>query len=135
MKWIRQEDPNGCVVASMAMVLGITYKQARKLGEPAFGRDRLTTYSMEEILSNFGWATMRRWRCNPVTNKFREAWPLAPFAPIHICSIQMSNGHHSVVMDKDGRIYDPADESRKDLLNPAFKRVNEMCGFWKVTTI
>ncbi len=107
IKHVLQEDPMGCLVATFAMVLGITYEQAAEKmgGRPRYGHTYYCDMWEQNLFDN-GWAVQRRWCVTQPGNKKREVWPPLPWADLHECEVQTSM-IHSVLMLRDGTVLDP----------------------------
>lgn len=111
IRYVRQLDECGCALACTAMVLGLTYEEAReRFGDPGNGWGPMR---WEEELARAGWAWQFLWRGDQRTNQHRTPWPLAPWAELHMLGV--AGGRHQVLMLGDGLILDPWDESRKTL--------------------
>lgn len=128
---VPQEDANGCGPACLAMVTGVTYREARdwfrcrawqnaqkdgrvlndaekEAVEPHdFARLGITHFGIEHYLSEHGFAYARMFTTRR-PDEPREPWPPAPIAAAHICAFQMTTGTHYVVWLRDGRVLDPA---------------------------
>lgn len=111
ISYVKQLDECGCAMACTAMVLGITYEEARaKFGNPGngWGPSR-----WEEELAKEGWAWQFIWRYSQRTNQLREPWPPKPWTDLHMLGVW--GGRHQALLLGDGSILDPWDESRKTL--------------------
>jgi hypothetical protein len=137
IRWVRQEDPNGCWVASMAMVTGKTYAEVKaETGHMAERGGHC--WATDQYLAQNGFALARYWQHDQFHghaengawfNNKRDPWPLPPFAPVHICQVRTSMGH-VVVMLADGTVLDPATPQQKRLSDYAV--VDKIAGVWKV---
>lgn len=112
IRFVRQEDPRGCLVACVAMVTGHSYQSAREwfanIGKTFAGPDGgLLDIDVMAYLGTYGYAYDRRYRWWGA-NRPRENWT-KPFAPAHIVAVA-SNGAHAVVMTREGFVFDPADD-------------------------
>jgi hypothetical protein len=128
IKHVRQEDPYGCGHACLAMILGKSYSDVRaELGDPGRGQ---THQLWLEMLGRHGHTYQHFFRYNPVTNQPREPWPLQPWAPVHLASVDAGHGpgSHVIVINHDGTVLDPARDtpSRFD----AYGGVIWMLGIW-----
>lgn len=113
--WVRQEHANGCGAACFAMLTGRTYAEAVAHMDP---RDwtvhGCTTAELDALLAEDGFAVARKYA--HVTGNERPAWPVAPFAPRHLCQVTLYDGvRHFVVMDCLGHVFDPNDYRPRDL--------------------
>lgn len=157
--WVRQEHENGCVVASVAMVLGATYKEVHDaLAPQVWWYDHKEPYAQDDTerearwhkgtdfsvrgmdsmdayrwLQTKGYAMQLRyrylWGREPVEN-----WPPNPWAPIHMCSVLTpSDNWHEIVMLGNGTLLDPnrAPGTWEEKFS-FYKQVGHVCGLWKV---
>jgi hypothetical protein len=107
LRWVRQEEPNGCVAATLAMMLGTDYWSAAAMLRPH--ADCYSSIALQEVLYDHGWA-----KC-PIGRKRadgseREQYPPEPFAPVHRISVKFSKDsglYHSILWMRDGSILDP----------------------------
>jgi hypothetical protein len=135
MQHVRQEDPAGCVCASLAMVTGRSYATVKL--DPLFrGVDwsvGITHQSAEMYLALTGFASglVYRWLPGIIDGKQPqiERWPPEPFAPSHIVSI--NGGRHNVVWLPDGTVLDPMQEAPRRLDDCG--DVAYVLGIWRVT--
>lgn len=103
---VRQEHPDGCGVAAVAMVTGETYAEvvadlARMGLDLSIGG--LAKPHIERLLAARGYVWRTVYRAGTLI------WPPAPFAPVHIAAVrqQPSGRAHFVVMLDDARVLDP----------------------------
>ncbi len=107
MRHVRQEEPDGCGVACLAMLTDATYEEVAKtvvaigLGNPSDLKPEI----MRRYLEAHGWFT----RCVLTRAEAGGRWPPEPFAPAHCAMVQrtMSSPGHWVVMLGDGGVLDP----------------------------
>ena len=103
MKHVKQQDPNGCGLACVAMVAGdhVTYEMARSvwlnkchgdIRRILAGGDGLRIYEVMDLGHLFGIKT----------------WPLMAPAIVQVRSRSNQNNWHYVVVTEDGTILDPA---------------------------
>lgn len=59
-----------------------------------------------------------------------DPWPIEPFAPIHIVFLY-DEGPHGVIMDHEGRIYDPNDKDKRRM--DEYYRIYRIVGVHKVS--
>ena len=112
---VRQDDRYGCVVACCAMVSETSYADvAADLGAPGRGFTRDTWM---EYLARRGFAVQFHYRYDCIAGKTRDPWPLAPWADLHLCSVDAGHGDgsHVVVMRADGSVLDPVTDSPRRL--------------------
>lgn len=117
IRWVRQKEPNGCLCATLAMILGVTYSDARNmLGEPS-AAGCYSGYKARQILQEHGWALcqVNRKRTDGTERDLRR---VQPFALLHLVTVKVesvSPTFHSVVMLRDGRVLDPLDRAPRRL--------------------
>ena len=119
MNYVAQEHEEGCVVACLAMILGIPYWSAQGLlGGPPI--DGILPIEAEQILAMSGWA------CQLILRRPCMPWPPAPWAPCHLVRVEyfekcegmmVAGCSHMVVMDHDGVILDPQRPGRYTIGN------------------
>lgn len=131
LRYVAQEEPQGCAVACLAMILGCTYAEARARIHVDTSKG-ITSTVYDGALVEAGFALARVYRHDPVRGVKREAWPPPPFAPIHIASTETAQGGHAVVMLVDGTVLDPWDRSRTTLRHPDYLAVHCVAGIWRV---
>src|ERR1051325_3372369 len=117
MRHVRQQDPNGCLVACLAMVTGNTYEVVRDelaaLGLTFGAGGGATEFDLIGYLTDHGFAIGRKYRWHG-RNVERTEWPAAPFAPVHIVGVNGA-GRHGVVLLGDGRtVLDPEHDQPRD---------------------
>jgi hypothetical protein len=119
VRWVAQEDDAGCGAATLAMLTGRTYREARDLIDSLWPNVKDWTadgngsneFDLDRCLYADGFFIQRRyssWRDNGTS----AILPFPdPFAPAHYCMVrQPSNSYHFVVMLADGRVLDPMRE-------------------------
>lgn len=120
VKFVRQEDRRGCVIACLAMVLGKTYAEVVKdfyhdFTEEGFDLERACMY-----LADNGAQIIEKRRLWYNRKDFSRAEILKPFAPVHIVSVQQffdSESSHAVVMDENGVIFCPDGATHLEILD------------------
>lgn len=133
VKYVRHRVENDCVIACLAMITGEDYEDAFK-GVEAQWHLRGAHEGMEAwsaYLAARGYALQDISHDYEPEDRLIEPWPLAPFAPIHLCFVY-DQGEHATVMLADGRILDPNDPMITRL--DQYRRVYRMVGVWKVRT-
>ena len=132
MGWVKQEDVNGCVVASLAMIVGKSYAEVKaELPPKDLSTGAFTAFTAESYLYEHGYVLLKKWKHICSLDKDREQWPVEPFAPVHY--VQVVNGDqgkaHAVVLLENGDVLDPwADATPKKLTD--YAQVNEIIGVW-----
>lgn len=129
--YIAQGDVDGCLVACVAMVTGCTYEEIRARVAPSY-QGGIHTVIAHDLLADLGYAVMVRYRHIPHLRRDREVWPCPPFAPVHICGVNVPSGHHAVVLRADGRVLDPWNPARTSLAHPDYRSVDHIDGIFKV---
>lgn len=136
ISYVKQPNSYGCMVASVAMVVGRSYEQIeRECAAACFRKPEcpgIGEIEAFELLHRYGFAIQRRFRFDPVTQTERPVWPCDPWAPIHIAQVHATQGPHAVVMLQDGKVLDPFDESRKSLRDPLYTHLDWIAGIWRV---
>lgn len=118
IKFVKQEDRKGCVAACLAMITGKTYKQVTGDFENDFSADGLTSDDMISYLSDHGYSVIKKSVETTTHKDFAREELLRPFAPMHILTVQWyAEGRytHVVVMDADGKIYDPYETPEEEV--------------------
>lgn len=157
--WVKQEHENGCVVASLAMVLGVSYATVHDElapqicwydhSEPYADTDaereakwhKGTDFSLRGMSSEdaYRWLEREKRYATQLRHKYIwghepvPEWPPKPFAPIHMCSVLTpSNNWHEIVMLADGELLDPNRAPGTWEENFSFyKQVGHVCGLWR----
>jgi hypothetical protein len=124
--WVRQEDAEGCGIATLAMICGRSYAEVKATvdgwseTQNDWEKSGCTHYTLDRYLAFDGWFLQRRY----------DAWdelPKEPFAPIHYASVeQPSKRNHFVVVLADGAVLDPFREGRFRLSD--WPKVNQLVG-------
>jgi hypothetical protein len=113
LRLVRQEDANGCMIACLAMVAGLTYAAARALFHPWYFEQAafngFPLCDIESVLGELGYASIVRHEHCHFAACDRAAWPPDPWADRHICSVVPASGRgtHGVVLRGDGAVLDP----------------------------
>lgn len=109
---VQQKHRLGCELASVAMVLGLSYDDLASQYEFDDKNERPLKFIPELVLAenNIAW-------CRKYPSMGGE-WPPAPFAELHLASVTHTEGvqmAHLVVMKADGTVLDPWDEQHTAL--------------------
>jgi hypothetical protein len=136
-EWVRQEDAGGCSAATLAMIVGCTYEEAKQQIDSQlwwkFGQDEpaldpvdwsdgggVSSYHLDRSLYAHGFFKQTHY----------AAWGhdlTVPFAPVHWAMVQQpSNNHHFVVMRDDGVVLDGMREGEYRLTD--WPKVLQVCG-------
>ncbi len=131
-RWIGQEDPNGCLVACAAMILGtdFAYMDAtlRKAGVRN-DAEGLAQNRLENWLAEQGFA-LQQVMIFGVENRRREPWPPLPWADLHLCNVHVTQNYHGVIMLADGTVLDPLGPEPRKLRD--YRAVNSVAGVYRV---
>ncbi len=117
LRWIGQEDAQGCGAAVLAMLTGQTYAAVKadmdadpwvcEGGERNWAAHGLTSHVLDRYLAARGYFLRRIYDAWGIV----ESWPPEPFAPLHFARVRQPSGHgHFVAMDRTGRVFDPLRE-------------------------
>lgn len=110
VSYVAQEDRNGCLLACIAMILGVPYAEVRAdFTARDVTRESFCITDADHYLVDRGFAVARKYRpCN--WNNTQRYWPPAPFAEVHLCAVQATpqSPFHAVIMLSHGTVYDPA---------------------------
>jgi len=137
VRYVAQPNGYGCSIACVAMVLGKTYDEM----EAWFLDAGLTRERMEKglwrgiyyaALHRHGFALVERWHHDPIANVKGPVWPIAPFAPVHICAVDVTVGSHAIVMAGDGTVLDPFKRERTTIDHPDYHKVDSITGVFQV---
>lgn len=110
---VRQEHPEGCLIACLAMVSGKTYADV----DAMFVRDRysdggLNDYQVFDFLAAEGWFWRHVHQYTHIgPSKLRPTWPIPIETDLAIYRVDAGRGgplSHGVVVTGDGTAYDPA---------------------------
>ena len=137
MDWVAQEDPAGCGAATLAMLAGCTYEEAKSqvdemlwdydgVCEPKpvnWNEGGMTQYHLDRALYAHGFFKQTRYAS--------WGWDLSlPFAPLHWAIVQQpSNNFHFVAVDHDGTAFDPMQCEPRRLSD--WPKVVQLCGLVK----
>jgi hypothetical protein len=137
VRWVGQGDAGGCGPATLAMLTGCTYEEAKdtidSLAWVKHGSDGATRQSVDWS-DGGGMSTYHLDRCLYAHGYFKQthyaAWGhdlTQPFAPLHYAMVrQPSNNHHFVAMLADGTVLDPMREGEYRLSD--WPEVVQVCG-------
>jgi len=137
MKYVKQEQKLGCVIACIAMILEEDYWTIRNNFPKKRFKDEIgvdTGLSIEWDASSYlfekGYICYTKWRNVFYSQEDRtEEDFLTEFAPIHILSVELHGHAHACIL-KDGIIYDPYREGEYTFKD--YEKINMMIGFWKI---
>ncbi len=129
VRWVAQEEGQGCAVACVAMILGTSYWSARTLFphfDPAVG---LCSADVLRVLGEYGYAYNSKFPHYSPERRDRSVWPVKPFAPLHLVATR-TGGWHAVVMTSAGEVFDPLQYAPQ--LLRWYPEVLEIHGLWRV---
>ena len=111
MRWVGQDDANGCGVAAAAMLAGRSYADVLALlPQPEAVRSGggvSLQFTMDQLMTELGFALAKRYPA--WMNTYRSEWPPAPWGDRHLCQVYSASGRaHFVVMLRDGTVLDPS---------------------------
>lgn len=118
IRHVAQEEPNGCVAATLAMVIGVGYQTATTILADRKHGDCYSTVAAFQELWRRGWRTLPVGRVRNEAREVIRQYPPEPFADLHIVSVKVSAGspvYHSVVWCRDGTVLDPLTEEPRTL--------------------
>lgn len=131
MKYVAQEESGGCMVATIAMIVGKTYAEIRAMCEDSY-QDGIHWIIAADILADLGYATMSRYHHHPRLKSERGIWPCAPFAPAHFIVLEATQGPHAVAADAFMKVFDPFKRERESLAHPDYGKIHHIEGIFKV---
>ena len=132
VKYVEQDEKNGCGIACLAMVLGTTYAEVRKHFETDFEKKGVPFDRLVEYLGECGHQIVKKEVLNWEHVEFTRQEMLKPFAPMHIVNVQQqfdSKDRHCVVMDANGKLYCPSGQTQETI--QTVYAVHEVAGLWK----
>lgn len=129
--YVAQEESDGCLVACIAMATGRTYAEIRAIVAASYSGG-IHSVIAHDVLADLGYAVMVRYKHIPHLKRNRDAWPIAPFAPVHICGVDATTGPHAIVLLDTGEVYDPWTRDRHDLLHSDYTQIDHIDGVFKV---
>lgn len=87
IRHVRQIDPMGCIIASLAMMSGRTYEDLRPEFPDLEERGGLDFRHTEDWLYRHGYAWQVIYKYHPPGNSERPVWPAPPWADVHMCEV------------------------------------------------
>lgn len=136
MKHVQQKHSQGCLVAALAIVLGLEYDEALSILEPSGNepdwRHGFTFVDFDNALVERGWAVARKFRWLR-GNIERQPWPPAPWANVHLALVRCTeNTSHAVILLRDGTVMDPLASSPRKLTD--YVSVDNVAALTPLTT-
>ena len=136
--WLEQVDTAGCGIACLAMLMGTTYARVREAFPRFCNNCGIDPPHMDHFLAVNGYAVQRIYPERYHDGKQNAPWPPKPFAERHLVLVRqtlkdISADSHYVVMDWQGRVYDPADPHYTPSKLSRYFAVDWVAGVAKVT--
>lgn len=137
VEYVAQPNGYGCTIACVAMIVGKTYDEVEAWtlaqGLPRTRMEQgMWSGQYLESLDRHGFSYACRYRCDPFINGVqRPTWPPSPFAPVHICQVDVAAGSHAIVMLADGSVFDPFKRERTSLAHPDYRAIDQVIGVWR----
>lgn len=119
----------GCLVACIAMVMDLSYWDARYLFPHFDPEQGVCSSDGLRVLGEYGWAYSSKYPHYSPERRDRRIWPVDPFADVHLVSV-LRGGYHAVILLRDGRVLDPLSSLPTSLHR--YPEVLEIHGLWKV---
>jgi hypothetical protein len=114
---MKDETQSDCAIACIAMILGCSYNAVYEDMYDDFEKNGVSFKRALEYLADHGLSVItKEWKCYQDIRKNNKRMK-EPFADIHLVRVrQYANKSmlHSMVMDKNGRVYDPSPFGRSN---------------------
>lgn len=127
IKYVEQEGPT-CTIACLAMILGVEFRQVeRHFQFPEDGR----LIRMSDYLGDHGYSILLKEALYHAFPRFGFTEMCKPFAPSHILHLKRyadQEVQHVVVMDQNGKLFDPA---QKVCVLDDFYMLTRVLGIWR----
>ncbi len=110
IRYVPQKHENGCAVACMAMVTGLSYEYIASRFEVNLEREGMLREHTRGFICDHGFAALEMIAYGTTDVRASNERLRRPFADVHIVSVLPkadSKMNHALVMDARGRIYDP----------------------------
>jgi hypothetical protein len=135
IRYVKQEDAHGCGLAVLAMLTGQTYGQVKsdllEMGcdrPDGFAERGIDFEVVNEYLRRKGYAITKMWANCPIT---KQPNSLVPFSELCYANVEQQSGNwHFIVIQGDGTILDPLDQSPKTL--QSYNRVGSITAVHKL---
>lgn len=127
MDWVRQEDPDGCGVAVLAMLTGQTFAEVDATVKRDAKDHTVKSHEMSTYLWDRGYFLRRIMLASLAPE---GGWPPAPFAPMHYLDVRSPTGAggHWIAMDDEGGVLDPWEPKRNGRPASFYKVAYEAVG-------
>lgn len=132
IKFIKQEEDYGCVIACMAMVLGETYSSVRRHFLNDFSKKGISFKETIGYLADKGFQIIHKEVGFYNHIDFSRKEMLKPFAPVHIVLIRNcydAKMTHVVVMTNKGKILCPQETPEVEIKE--CYQISDVWGFYK----
>ena len=132
IKYVAQEQEYGCVIASIAMVLGWKYRDVAAYFENDFSKRGINAELAETFLCERGFSVIEKRAKGFMDVYASNKRMLVPFAAVHLISGTQfidSKTNHCFVMDAKGKIFNPGSTKPQNALTDYYF-INRVFGFW-----
>lgn len=134
---VKQEEPYGCVIACIAMILGKTYQEIKSMlpTDRGYGnRNGMTSHDMISFLWLHGYIGLEFYKCESHTQRMRELneW-LKPVATFNKVSVINEYGPHAILWMPDGRVFDPNKYGVHSITD--YKEYHSLTAFWNLSAV
>lgn len=129
IRWVPQREGMGCAVACVAMLMGLSYWNARALFPHFDPAEGVLPLDAVRVLGEYGWASIEKFEHYSPERRARRRWPVKPFAPVHLVPVS-TTGWHAVLLLADGTVMDPLTPERRRLSD--YPTVHSIIGLWRV---
>jgi|ERR1700733_1341055 hypothetical protein len=136
MNYVPQEEPTGCLIAAIAMVLNMTYAEVNKFiplntaADMVGGQNLLGSEIIDGLNRLLEFKSMKM--CEPL-----DGPPYNELGTRYLAIILTGVEHlnHALAVDEDGIAFDPADESTRELFSsyPDWK-ISSVVGFRSIVS-
>ena len=129
---IKQEEPFGCVIAVIAMILQKSYQEIKSElpSERNYGnKNGMTSDDMITFMWLYGFIGMEFYKCESHTQRMRELdeW-LKPIGQYNKVSVINEFGPHAILWLPDGRVFDPNKLGVHKITD--YKDFHSLTAFW-----
>lgn len=120
MKFIKQEQSHGCLIACIAMVMNWGYWDVAQFFVNDFTKSGVPLHKGATFLAENGYSIVSKETPHKCHRDFARDWMMEPFAPNHIIEFfqftDTPKESHVVVMDAKGKIFDPGGHTAEDII-------------------
>jgi len=137
IKLVKQEEPYGCVIACIAMILGKSYQEIKNELPPNRGygnKNGMISQDMISFLWQYGYIGLEFYKCESHSQRMMELneW-LKPVGVFNKVSIYNEYGPHAILWLPDGKIFDPNREGIHSIND--YGNFQSLTAFWKLRTL